>query len=128
MKIWLASNIEAHSFIPQKYWTDNYKAVKEAVKKASVYVYDDKSEGVAGFIGISDGYIAGLFIRREMRSKGVGKKLLDYAKTRHSSLRLQVYVKNKHAVKFYLRENFIKISESIDESTGEAEYTMLWKK
>ena len=32
--IWLASNLEAHSFIPAEYWRGNYEAVKAALAQA----------------------------------------------------------------------------------------------
>ena len=34
MQIWLDANIKAHSFIPQKYWTDNYAVVKDILPQA----------------------------------------------------------------------------------------------
>lgn len=40
MQIWFDTNVKAHNFIPQKYWLDNYAAVKEILPKAEVYVYD----------------------------------------------------------------------------------------
>ena len=38
-----------------------------------------------------------------------------------------VYKKNKNAIKFYEKNNFIIISENIDKNTNEIEYTMNWK-
>ena len=62
------------------------------------------------------------------RSKGIGKALLDYAKTLKSHLYLHVYEKNNRAVCFYKRENFRLEREGIDENTGEKEYCMEWKR
>ena len=54
--IWLASNLEAHSFIPAEYWRGNYEAVKAALAQAEVYVYEDAA-GVLGFVGLSGDYV-----------------------------------------------------------------------
>lgn len=128
MKIWLDANITAHDFISEEYWAGNYDMVKEMLPQAEVYVYeDDSTNQIEGFIGLSDSYIAGLFVRRENQSQGIGKQILDYVKNRKTDLRLHVYQKNLRAVRFYQREEFLIESEGVDENTGEKEYLMIWK-
>lgn len=128
MKIWLDANITAHDFISEEYWVGNYDMVKEMLPQAEVYVYeDDSTNQIEGFIGLSDSYIAGLFVRRENQSQGIGKQILDYVKNRKTDLRLHVYQKNLRAVRFYQREEFLIESEGVDENTGEKEYLMIWK-
>lgn len=39
--IWLKTNLKAHDFIPEQYWTSNYESVKEMMSQAEVYVYED---------------------------------------------------------------------------------------
>ena len=39
--IWLKTNLKAHYFIPEQYWTSNYELVKEMMSQAEVYVYED---------------------------------------------------------------------------------------
>lgn len=127
MEIWLRANTEAHSFIKQEYWQDNFAEVKEALKTADVFVYEE-NRSVNGFIGLTDGYIAGLFVDKGFQSTGIGKRLLDYAKERSESLSLDVYVENEGAVRFYLRENFIAEKTHIDKETGKSEIYMSWTK
>ena len=128
MEIWLCSNTEAHSFVPESYWKNNFPGVKEALLKAEVYVYEDENGEIQGFIGFDGRYVAGLFVRKEARSKGVGKSILDFAKDKKESLSLSVYAKNVRAVKFYEREGFKPAAEKIDGATGEREYLMAWEK
>lgn len=125
MKIWLNSNIEAHSFVPEKYWKSNFDMVKEQLPQADVYVSDCDGE-IQGFIGIVDSYIAGIFVDEKYRSHGIGRQLLCHAKQTYPSLTLSVYHKNDRAVTFYRREGFSILSEQPDEATGELEYTMGW--
>ena len=81
-EIWLSANLQAHDFVPDSYWTENLPFVKEMLPKAEVYVYkDEERKETAGFIGINDDYIEGIFVKSYARSKGIGKALLDYAKT-----------------------------------------------
>ena len=124
--IWLKTNLKAHFFIPEQYWISNYEFVKEMLPQAEVYVYED-DKMIQGFIGINDEYIEGIFVSDEMRSRGIGKMLLDYIKDKKDRLQLKVYQKNVRAMSFYQREGFIIQSEGMDEFTGEKEYMMNWE-
>ena len=124
--IWLKTNLKAHYFIPEQYWTNNYEVVKEMLPQADVYVYED-DKIIQGFVGLNDEYIEGIFVSDEMQSCGIGKLLLDYIKDKKERLQLNVYQKNASAISFYQREGFIIQCEGLDEATGEKEYTMLWK-
>ena len=129
MQIWLTTNIRAHDFIPKEYWTDNYKTVKNILPQAEVYVYEDNhTNQINGFIGLTNDYIAGIFIKHTAQSKGIGKQLLDFVKERKPKLSLHVYEKNMRAVKFYQREQFIIQSENIEKVTNEKELKMVWNK
>ena len=124
--IWLKTNLKAHDFIPEQYWTSNYELVKEMMSQAEVYVYED-DKMIQGFVGLSNEYIEGIFVSDEMQSCGIGKLLLDYIKNKKDRLRLNVYQKNARALAFYQREGFDIQCEGLDDVTGEKEYTMLWK-
>ncbi len=129
MQIWLTTNIRAHDFIPKEYWTDNYKTVKNILPQAEVYVYEDNhTKQINGFIGLTNDYIAGIFIKHTAQSKGIGKQLLDFVKERKPKLSLHVYEKNMRAVKFYQREQLIIQSENIEKVTNEKELKMVWNK
>lgn len=126
MSIWLNSNIEAHPFVKQSYWESNYQTVQEQLLQAEVYVCEKNGE-VQGFIGLMDRYIAGVFVDGKQRGRGVGKKLLDYAKGLYDTLSLSVYAKNERAKVFYLREGFVVSAEGIEVENSELEYTMTWE-
>ena len=125
--IWLDTNIKAHYFIPAQYWKGNLALVKELLLQATVYVYEDNQE-IQGFIGLSDEYIEGIFISDAMQSQGIGKVLLNYAKTKRNELRLNVYRKNTRAIAFYQREGFKILCSGIDEATGEKDHVMEWRR
>lgn len=128
-EIWLRANLQAHDFIEPQYWLDNLPLVQAQLAQAEVYVYiEEKSGLIQGFIGLQDDYIAGIFVWPAVQSSGIGKKLLDFVKTRHTKLTLSVYQKNKRAVKFYCRENFALQSIATSQATGEEEYTLVWQR
>lgn len=124
--IWLKTNLKAHYFIPEQYWTNNYEVVKEMLPQAEVYVYED-DKIIQGFVGLNNEYLEGIFVADEMQSCGIGKLLLDYIKKKKPRLRLNVYQKNTRAISFYQREGFIIQCEGWNASTDENEYTMSWQ-
>ena len=125
--IWLKTNLEAHDFISEQYWSGNYEAVKKMLPQAEVYVYED-NKIIQGFVGVQDEYIEGIFVSGQMQSHGIGKALLDYIKNKKVRLQLNVYQKNGRAMSFYQREGFTIQSERLDEFTGEKEYVMEWNR
>lgn len=129
MQIWLDVNIKAHHFIASNYWTENTKPVEEMLLQAEIYVFErENTKQIEGFIGLSDNFIAGIFVKENVQSKGIGKQLLDLVKSFRSDLALNVYQKNTGAVAFYQREQFIIQSENIDANTGETEFVMIWQR
>ena len=129
MQTWLDTNVKTHDFIPKEYWTDHYEMVRRALPQAEIYVHeDDATKQIDGFIGLSEDYIEGLFVREGVQSNGIGKQLLEYAKCIKSNMSLRVYQKNTRAIRFYQREQFVIRSENTDGSTNQKEYVMIWKK
>ncbi|AVK47932.1 MAG: N-acetyltransferase [Clostridium beijerinckii] len=124
MEIWLDTNIEAHDFIPKEYWKDNFELVKQMLPSADIYIFEENNI-IKGFIGIVEqNYIAGLFVKKEYQREGVGKKLIEYCKSKYDNLILHVFTKNVTAVNFYMKNNFKVIDEHINEDIKESEYTM----
>lgn len=126
MQIWLSGNLDAHSFISDEYWKSNYNLVQEQIQQADIFVYEDKGR-ICGFIGIVEGYIAGIFVDKDYRNHSIGKMLIEYVKQYYDVLTLNVYRKNERAVSFYHRQGFSTVSESIDCDTNEVEYKMKWE-
>lgn len=127
-KIWLDTNIQAHTFIDKEYWKDNLDLVKKNFNEAEIYVYENDEKTIQGFIGLNSNYIAGIFVIQQMQSKGIGKKLINFVKGIRDELTLNVYIKNERALKFYLREGFSIKNKTTDINTGEKEYRMTWSK
>ena len=127
MQIWLHGNLDAHAFIPASFWTEHFEMVRDMLPQAELYVHEDEdTRQIDGFIGLTENHIEGIFVAKSARSEGIGKALLEYAKSRKPRLTLSVYQKNQRAIAFYRREQFGVHSEGIDEDTIEAEIQMLW--
>ena len=126
LKIWLESNLQTHSFIPLSYWTSHLDFMRQVLPQAELYVYE-LEEQVVAFAGLQKDYIAGIFTKKEYRSQGIGKQLIEFLKKSHSNLSLSVYEKNRQAIEFYLREGFQIRKEGMDTENQEKEFLMYWK-
>ena len=126
-QIWLRGNLDAHAFIPASFWTEHFEMVRNLLPQAELYVHENETtQQIDGFIGLTENHIEGIFVAKAARSKGIGKALLGYVKSRKPCLTLSVYQKNDRAFSFYRREQFGVQSEGIDEDTNEAEIQMRW--
>lgn len=125
--LWLDANLEAHGFIPASYWLGHLEEVRAALAQAEVWAFAEEA-GLLGFVGLQGDYIAGIFVRREARSRGVGRRLLDHVKAGHPRLCLRVYEKNQRAAAFYRREGFRLVEKGVDPETGEAELLLEWRR
>ena len=104
MQIWLHGNLDAHPFIPASFWTDHFETVRDMLPQAELYVHENEApRQIDGFIGLTENHIEGIFVAKAARSKGIGKALLEYAKSRKPCLTLSVYQKNQRALAFYQR-------------------------
>ncbi len=126
MEIWLASNLDAHSFVKSDYWISNAESVREQLLEAEIYIFEQKNK-ILGFVGMQENYLAGIFVDKAFRSRGIGKHLIDCVKNNHINISLNVYKDNSSAVKFYMREGFTIISEQRDDATDSIEYSMQWE-
>lgn len=115
-----------YSINPKKFWTDTHGMVKSVLPQVEVYLYeDDATKQIDGFIGLLNDYIEGIFVREGVQSNGIGKQLLEYAKSIKSNMSLCVYQKNTRAIQFYQREQFVIQSENTDDNTNQKVYVMI---
>ncbi len=125
MNIWLETNKKAHSFIDKKYWENNFENVKNAILEAEVYLYEEENQ-LVGFVGVVEGYIAGIFVKENSQNNGIGKMLVNKCKEKYNRLNLKVYEKNRKAIQFYLSQGFKIVGKNIDEPNDEIEFAMEW--
>lgn len=124
MEIWLEGNLNAHPFIKEEYWRQNFETVRSVLPNAEVYVFEEDGE-VQGFIGMDAEYIAGIFVAEGHRGQGIGHQLISEVK-RKKRLSLHVYEKNTGAVAFYRAEEFRIENSMTEKETGEQEYLIVF--
>lgn len=125
-EIWLDANIEAHSFIPRSHWEAAAEDARDAIRSAESLVFEDGPGDLAGFVCIANDQVEALFVRADRRSQGVGRQLLDEAKSGRGNLDLDVYIQNPRAFSFFKREGFDQHGVKVDPATSKMRAMMRW--
>lgn len=128
VRIWYEASVIAHSFIPASYWASQKNAMKdEYLPLAENFVFQEDGQ-IAGFISLVGKRVCALFVAPEMQGRGIGRTLLECAKTQKEKLSLKVYRENESAFRFYKKCEFMAASEEVDEYTGHIQILMKWSK
>lgn len=123
MTIWLASNLDAHDFVPASYWQENFDLVKQLMPKAELTVVQVEGK-IIGFAGMQGDYLAGIFIEAAYRDRGLGTQLLTDLQARHPVITLNVFDQNTGAKQFYQRHGFHLEQKQFDEELSVWDWTM----
>jgi len=126
LSIWLEASVKAHDFISADFWESKIDDMRNIYIPASeTFVFEENSK-VLGFYALYKSSLAAIFVLPENQSKGIGKKLIEHAKTQRGHLELSVYKENQASFNFYVSQGFKVISEQPDEHTGHMEISMSW--
>ena len=71
-----------------------------------------------GFCTRDDDSIGALYVATEVRSTGIGKRLLDMAKADRDWITVWAYEKNTDALRFYRREGLVEVSRAIENESN----------
>lgn len=127
LDLWLRAAISANPFIEDNFWEKHYDNVKRKYftdNEDFVYILDDK---IVGFICINnENYIEGLFVDPICQKRGIGTKLIEFAKTEYSMLHLNVYAKNRSMLEFSTHRGFLIDGAIRNLDNEEIQYTMIW--
>lgn len=122
--IWLEASIVAHDFIKPQYWLDNKEVMEQIyLPNSQLWIYEDAGE-IQGFIAMVENHIAAIFVAPNRQGLGIGQQLMAVAKAQYPNVNLCVYTQNTASIRFYHKQGFKMVNESLDENTGELEWLM----
>ncbi len=126
LDIWLKASLTAHRFIDEAFWKSNLDAMRTIhIPSSETYVYE-ADDIIKGFFSIKDETLAAMFVSPEFQGNGIGRGLMDKAKTLSDRLELTVYKENTRGINFYIKCGFKPIKEKIDGYTGHIEILMIY--
>lgn len=117
--------ITATPWMPQRFTRADLAAIlSEGLPKRAAWVIGDP---VAGYLSLDPGenHIWGLYVGQ--RGQGLGRRLIDTAKTGRAHLQLNTHLPNTRAHAFYARQGFAQVGAPWDGDDGVPEIRMEWR-
>ena len=124
--------IDATDWLPRTLPRDGIAALFEPglLQRRTVLVAEAEGR-IMGYLSMGDdGFVPALYLAPDTRGQGVGKALLDRAKSlRPEGLELTVFEPNEGALRFYAREGFVPVPDGRETDTEEGVPTLRlrWK-
>ncbi|MEJ6784370.1 GNAT family N-acetyltransferase [Aminobacter sp. Piv2-1] len=117
-EIWLEASFVGHPFLPEADLLGQQAKVREFyLPQAENWVAELDGEP-AGFIGLIDDFIGGLFVDPAAHGHGLGKALVLHAAGLKGDLEVEVYAANDTAVGFYRRLGFAETLRHDEDDEG----------
>lgn len=127
MNIWYDVSALAHPFLDPAFVEKVKKDMREIyIPNAETWVYEEHNT-VVGFISMLGNEIAGLFVKPDQHSKGIGTQLVNHVKKLNEELEVEVFEKNIIGRTFYNKYGFTQISRYTHPETGNEILRMIYK-
>lgn len=117
--IWLRSVKTTHTFLSEEQIQALYPQVLcNYLPAVRVWVCINSSGEIAGFMGMEHNKIEMLFVDADQRGQGAGRRMLNFARSLHSTLLVDVHEQNPQAHGFYKHYGFQDIGRSATDAAG----------
>ena len=115
---WYSASKVAHPFLSEDFFDRERKNIRELyIPNVETWVYEKDSK-VVGFITLINELIYAFFVDTDFQRIGIGRELMEHAKSLRPFLELYVFKENKIGRNFYDKCGFIKVAEHLHEETG----------
>jgi putative acetyltransferase len=119
LAIWRAAVLATHDFLDPADFREIERMVAERyLPVAPFWLVVDERDVAAAFMGMTDHHIDSLFVDPDRRGKGIGRSLVEHARSLHPGLTVDVNEQDLGAVGFYERLGFRRIGRSPHDDAG----------
>ncbi|MDH0729778.1 acetyltransferase [Pseudomonas sichuanensis] len=113
LNIWLRSVRATHQFLQASDIEALLPQLRDVYLPAvELWVAVNAEDCPLGFIGLNENHVEMLFIEPDLRGKGIGRALLEHARSSRNQLSVDVNEQNPEAVGFYLHYGFVQTGRS----------------
>ncbi len=116
--IWLAASSVGHPFLGEERLLVQLEMVRDTYLPMADNWVAEVDGRPAGFIGLIDSFIGGLFVDPQIHGAGIGRGLIEHAAERLGRLEVSVYADNGDAVEFYRRRGFVETGRQETDDEG----------
>jgi len=119
LEVWHQASVIAHHFMDDEFFAAEREAIQnEHLPIADTWVYESEGK-VVGFISLLGTQVGAIFVHPAMQGKGIGRSLLDHARSLRGQLQLEVFKANRVARAFYDQYGFEVVEEYLHEALGQ---------
>ena len=118
IKVWYPASKLAHPFLKEEYFEQKRKTFTHPnLQRTETLVYE-KDNKVVGFITLMDELVYALFVDIDFQRMGIGRALMDHAKSIRPFLELYVFKDNEIGRNFYDKFGFNFVKDELHDETG----------
>ena len=115
---WYSASQIGHPFLDEDFFEQERRNIPALyLPNAETWVYD--LDGVVvGFIALIGNEVGAIFVDSRFHGRGIGRALMDKARSIRDVLELDVFKDNLVGRKFYENYGFTRVNEHLHEETG----------
>jgi len=117
-EIWCRASLQAHPFLGRERLREQRGLIEEVYLPQAETWVACLAGRPAGFIGLLDAFIGGLFVDPEQQRGGLGRALVAHALRLKGELSVEVYAANAGARAFYRRLGFEETGRRPEDDNG----------
>lgn len=118
LDVWYSASQIAHPFLDEDFFEQERGDIAAShLPNAETWVYE-RDGVVVGFIALIGNEVGAIFVDPKFHGQGVGRALMDKARSIRDFLELDVFKDNVVGRKFYEKYGFSKVNEHLHEATG----------
>ena len=118
LEAWYSASKFAHPFLSEEFFNQERQKIPSIyMPMAETWVYE-LDGAVVGFIALIGNEVGAIFLDPELHGKGIGRALMDHARSIRDVLELDVFKENKIGRNFYKKYGFIEEYEYLHKETG----------
>ncbi len=118
LEAWYSASSLGHPFLDEAFFQRERNRIREVyLPNAETWVFEQDGV-VVGFIAVMGNEVGALFVDSNYQGRGIGRALMDHARSIRDFLELLVFKDNKVGRDFYEKYGFHQVGEELHEETG----------
>ena len=118
LEAWYSASLVGHPFLDETFFQQERKNIREVyLPKAETWVFEQDGV-VVGFISLLGNEVGAIFVDSNYHGRGIGRALMDHARSLRAFLELSVLKDNRVGRDFYAKCGFHQVDELLHKETG----------
>ena len=118
LNTWYSASRVGHPFLDEAFFEQERKKIAEVyLPNAETWVFEQDG-AVVGFISLIGNEVGAIFVDSKNQGKGIGRALMNHARSIRDILELDVFSDNRVGRDFYEKFGFSQVDKHLHQETG----------